>query len=82
MPENERRVGMAGISCGYGQCHKQAIYFIGRMQNELKQFGYVCGQHDRESGIQNLIDAFGLTYFKAKELNVRLNKEAKLEDGG
>ena len=74
------------VSCKYGECHKPAMYFIGWSKppeyDRDKVFGLVCGQHDRELGVTNLMVAFGLSHWAAINLNLRLNKEAKLEDGG
>lgn len=69
----------AGI-CQYGECRRKALYFIGWEQDGVVLSGHVCGTHDRELGLANLMSAYDISVQEAIALNTQMEKRARQED--
>lgn len=68
---------MSRSTCQYPGCRKESIYWQSWGYGPARQNGFVCGEHDKACGAVNMMNAFGLTMEEAKEMNLRLDREAK-----
>jgi len=59
--------------CMYGECHKEALYFMGWDDDEgNKHWGMVCGEHNKKLGRANLMKhGFTLKEILAIEKEIR-----------